>query len=474
MLFGAAFLLHDSHNIDRQSSASSFEGQTRHALDRRAAVLAAANAAAMWARDRRRAWTDAPLPVYPVVAAMPLPVAFGETAVALSEPAAVLGEPEVVFNELATVPGEAAVALSEPAIVFSEPAAVVPDSPAVRIRVSFSLAPIMGATRTMLAAAAATARSLGAPVRHWLPRVAAGVAVGGIALAAVTTGRTYWQQWTAVPKTGIAVLESVPDGSEVAVDGKDAGKTPIAATLPVGSHTIEFRYRKQVRTVRVFVDPGGRVVQRVDWSTKPTGRLVVSSSSTSARVLVDGTMRGTTPLTLDDLVVGPHVVRFESAKGSVQRSVTIVAGQTSQVEETIFSGFLLVDAPIELIINEGTRVIRLDDRGQAMLPPGPHELRLENRALGYQEVRQVEVRPGETTRLSIAPPSSTLNVTATAPAEVWLDGVAVGQTPLADFAVEIGTHDVRLKSAAGERRITALVTVKPFDLNVDFSDRPSR
>jgi hypothetical protein len=224
----------------------------------------------------------------------------------------------------------------------------------------------------------------------------------------------------------------------------------------------------------VFVDPGGRVVQRVDWLKKPSGRLVVSSSSTSARVLVDGTMRGMTPLTLDNLAVGPHVVLLENTNGSVSRSVTIEADHTAQVEETIFPGWLLVNAPIELTITEGTRVIRLDDRGQAMLPPGPHELRLENRALGYQEVRQVEVRPGEMARLSIVPPRSTLNLTATAPAEVWLDGVAVGQTPLADLAVEIGTHDVRLKSAAGEHRLTALVTVTPLDLNVDFSERPSR
>ena len=65
-------------------------------------------------------------------------------------------------------------------------------------------------------------------------------------------------------------------------------------------------------------------------------------------------------------------------------------------------------------------------------------------------------------------------MTSTVPAEVWLDGVVVGPTPLADFAVEIGTHDLRLKSAAGERRVTALVTVKPFEVNVDFAERPSR
>jgi hypothetical protein len=462
--------LHDSHNIDSQSFSSSAEDQAQHALNRRAAVLAAANAAATWARTRRSAWTDAPLQAH-AKAAAPLSVAVSKPASAFSEPAVVFTEPEVTFSE--------PIAFRAPEVAFgdsfgfSEPA-VVPESLAAKIGASFSLAPIVGAARNTLSTAVAMARPLGAPLLHWLPRVAAVVAVAAMAVAVLATGRSYWRQWTAVSKTGVAVLESVPDGSQVTVDGNDAGKTPIAATLPVGSHTIEFRYRKQVRTVRVSVDPDGRVVQRVDWSKKPTGRLVISSGSTSARVLVDGAMRGMTPLTLDDLAVGPHVVRFESVKGSVQRSVTIADGQTAQVEETIFPGWLLLDAPIELTITEGTRAIRLDDRSQAMLPPGPHELRLENRALGYQEVRQVEVRPGETARVSIAPRRSTVNVTATAPAEVWFDGVAVGRTPLVDLPVEIGTHDVRLKSAAGERRLTALVTVKPLDLNVDFSERPSR
>jgi hypothetical protein len=330
--------------------------------------------------------------------------------------------------------------------------------------------PLLGATRSVLAAAATVAP----PLLRWLPRVAAVGIVGGMVFVGATAGRSYWQKLSA-PKTGIAVLESVPDGLPITVDGKDAGKTPLETTLPAGSHTIEFRYKKQVRTLSVIVDPGGRVVQRVDWLKKPSGRLVVSSSAAnSARVFVDGTMRGMTPLTVDDLGVGAHVVRFESAKGSVQRTVNVAAGETVQVDETIFPGWLLVNSPIDLAINEGSRIIRLDDRGQAMLPPGSHELHLENKALGYQEVRQVEVRPGETSRLSITPPTSTLNVTATAPAEVWLDGVMVGQTPLADLAVEIGTHDLRVKGTAGERRVTALVTVKPFEVNVDFAERPSR
>src|SRR5258706_263173 len=126
-------------------------------------------------------------------------------------------------------------------------------------------------------------------------------------------------------------------------------------------------------------------------------------------------------------------------------------------------------APVDLAISEGTRSLRLDDRLQVMLSPGTHELLFENRALGYQEVRQVNVRPGETTQLSIAPPRSKASFTSTAPADVWLDGVAVGQTPLVDLPVEIGTHHVRMKSGAAERQFTVTATMTPLAFNADFS-----
>jgi hypothetical protein len=65
---------------------------------------------------------------------------------------------------------------------------------------------------------------------------------------------------------------------------------------------------------------------------------------------------------------------------------------------------------------------------------------------------------------------STLTVTATEPAEVWLDGARIGDTPLDPRPVKLGTHEVVLKRAeGGERRVTITVTVNPFALHVDLS-----
>jgi hypothetical protein len=114
-------------------------------------------------------------------------------------------------------------------------------------------------------------------------------------------------------------------------------------------------------------------------------------------------------------------------------------------------------------------VLRADDSHQVMLPAGAHELRLTNRALGYETVRKVDVKPGEATPLQLAPEPSALTVTTAEPAEVWLDGTRLGETPLNAAPVALGVHEILVKRAAGgERRFTVTIGAKPFALNVTF------
>jgi hypothetical protein len=216
--------------------------------------------------------------------------------------------------------------------------------------------------------------------------------------------------------------------------------------------------------------PEGRGPAGAERPRQATGGLRVGSTPPGARVILDGKDRGTTPLTLEEINPGQHVVELESGEGRIRRSVAVVAGQTASIDEMIFSGWLAVYAPFELSIAEGDRPLHLDDRSQIMLPAGSHQLRLTNQALGYAEIRSVELKPGAVTTLSVTPPRSTLTVTATERAEVWLDGARVGEAPVFGLPVNLGTHDVLLRRSNGaDRRSTITITVKPFTLDVDFS-----
>jgi PEGA domain len=267
-------------------------------------------------------------------------------------------------------------------------------------------------------------RRVSIPILRALPRVAVVAAVAGGIWFGAPKVRPYVERWKSTP--------------------------PIARTVPA-------------------VTQADLTPEPVPDSKKRTGRLVVTSATAVAQVFVDGKARGVTPLTLDGLAPGKHVVLVQNQSGSVEQTVTVGGGETAQLDQTIYPGWVAIVAPIELAISEGTRSLRLDDRGQVMLSPGPHELVFRNRALGYEETQHVDVRPGEATQLSIAPPRSKATFTATSPAEVWLDGKSVGQTPLVDLPVEIGTHHVRMKSGAAERQFTVTATMTPLAFNVDFS-----
>jgi len=202
---------------------------------------------------------------------------------------------------------------------------------------------------------------------------------------------------------------------------------------------------------------------------KTTGGLRVNSTPTGAQVIVDGKARGVTPLTIEELPAGRHTLELRSPAGSVQRMVTVAANTVSEIEEAIFSGWVAIYSPFELVITEGGRTLSLDERNQIMLPPGRHVLRLTNRALEFEQQHQVELKPGETFRLSVTPQPSMMTVTANEPAQVWLDGARIGDTPVNEAPVALGTHEIVVRRAAGgERRFNVKVTTKPLTLNVEF------
>lgn len=271
-------------------------------------------------------------------------------------------------------------------------------------------------------------------------------------------------------RTGIAVLGSEPPGAEVTIDGTPAGSTPLKLELAAGRHSVEFKMKEATRRQTIDIERGRETAVAIDWNAKPLGTLRVEARPMPARVLVDGKERGTAPLTLSDLPVGTHTVEIETAEGSVRRKVEIAEGRTESVSEEIFPGWLHVSAPIDITVLDGRRAVQLDDSNRALLKPGVHTIRLQNRALEIAETRQVTIEPGATTDVSIAPPESTLTVTGAIGAEVFVDGTRAGEIPLTDYKVPPGRHDVMVVDRSGATRHSSVtVTARPARLDVTFT-----
>ena len=131
------------------------------------------------------------------------------------------------------------------------------------------------------------------------------------------------------------------------------------------------------------------------------------------------------------------------------------------------NGTVAVVLPFEITITEDNKPVTLDDQRRAVLPPGRHRLRFQNVERGYDATRTVQVRPNETTTLTLTP-ETTLAVTSNEPAEVLVDGVRVGETPY-EGRVGLGPHTVTVKTSGAERQLSVDATSKPVQLEVDFS-----
>ena len=211
------------------------------------------------------------------------------------------------------------------------------------------------------------------------------------------------------------------------------------------------------------------VAPPVSASSPKMGKVQVTTQPSGARVLLAGKHLGDAPLTLE-LPAGRHTLTFATSSDSVRRTVRVEAGKTLTLDVPIFRGWLDVAAPIILEVSENGKPIGDTEQSQLLLSPGRHELTFTNRDLDYTSTHVVEIVPGEGRRLTIDP-QGIANLNATPWAEVWINGKKIGDTPLANQKLPLGTHEIVFKHPQfGERRMTTTLRANaPVALSVDMS-----
>ena len=93
-----------------------------------------------------------------------------------------------------------------------------------------------------------------------------------------------------------------------------------------------------------------------------------------------------------------------------------------------------------------------------------------NEALGYSVSHSVQIGAGQTVSLQLETPRGTLNVNALPWANVWVDGQSVGETPIGNLSLPIGTHEVvfRHPDFGEQRRSVAVGVTGTARVAVDF------
>ena len=105
-----------------------------------------------------------------------------------------------------------------------------------------------------------------------------------------------------------------------------------------------------------------------------------------------------------------------------------------------------------------------------MMAAGKHVLELVNQTLNYRESRVVQVPPGKVATISLDLPKGSVNLNASPWAEVWIDGKRVGDTPIGNLEVPIGSHEVVFRHPQfGEKRhAVSVTTAAPVRLSVSM------
>jgi serine/threonine protein kinase len=281
--------------------------------------------------------------------------------------------------------------------------------------------------------------------------------------------------------TGTLVMTSNPDGVAVFVDSEPKGMTPLTLTLSAGEHVVELRGPGEPRTIPVTITAGTQATQYIELpkTSAKTGQLQIRSEPSGARVTVDGIPRGTAPITVVELTPGEHAVVLESDLASVKESVIIESGLTASLVVPMsatpnanapVSGWIAVSAPLDVQIFEDGRPIGTNLSDRIMVSAGQHEIEIVNEAVGLRMTRTVQVTAGRVASVKLEIPKGTISVNAQPWADVWIDGERIGETPIGNLSLAIGTHSVLFRHPElGEQHHSALVTLKgPTRLSVDM------
>ncbi len=318
--------------------------------------------------------------------------------------------------------------------------------------------------------------------RNWLVWVLALLALAQMPVVGV------WLLGRPLPfgqSTGTVHVESAPAGADVRMDGRTLGVTPLALSLDAGERLLEVQHGTVVRQLPVTVRTGEVMRQRIEFvgstaAVAPAASVGALSVTTepgrAVAVFVDGTARGTSPVVVTDLAPGDHTVSVRFPTGAVERTIRVEAGSTASFLATMpavagaASGWITFDVRQSLQIFEEGRLVGTTDIARLMLPAGERTLDFVNDELGFRARRTIRVNPGATTTVPMDLPRAPLAINAQPWASVWVDGEAVGDTPIGNLSATIGRHEIVLRHPElGERRASVLVTLKgPARVGVDL------
>jgi hypothetical protein len=268
---------------------------------------------------------------------------------------------------------------------------------------------------------------------------------------------------------GSVYVESSPSGASVYFNGNYRGSAPLTISeVWPGSYTIQAELNGyRTYTTTTSVSSGTRSTVYCPLSPlDTTGSLYILSNPANAKVVLDGLDRGNTPLTLNKLASGTHILELDHAGYYDWKStVDVPAGGTKTVSSTLNPMPVSTAGWVYVSSSPGGASVVLDGTNYGQTP-GSGSLKLNNIGVGVHTVTLtlsgyqpytagVTVYANTVSEVSALlqpagtkPGNGELSVSSTpSGANVFVDNNFVGITPLTLKEIPAGSHLVMVRLA---------------------------
>lgn len=279
---------------------------------------------------------------------------------------------------------------------------------------------------------------------------------------------------------GLYVM-STPDHANVYLDGIFKGETPLMLSdTTSGSHTVQVKsssYDEWKSTVWV-PESGTKTISAVlnkNTDELPQG-INVSSTPAGAEVLLDGLKKGVTPILLNRIVAGIHVVEIGyPGYTSWKSTVDVPEADIKEISIRLIPKPDRLPGSISISSSPGSASILLDGMYAGQTPansslnldtitPGEHTIGLT--LPGYQPYStNTTIAPNQTAEVhvTLVPVSGPLAKGALsvssdpAGAAISIDNNPLGMSPLTAYDITAGSHKVTITMAGYEEYSTSIL-----------------
>ncbi len=243
-------------------------------------------------------------------------------------------------------------------------------------------------------------------------------------------------------------INSNPSGADVYINGDYKGETPLIVQVSPGTHQVKLTKQDyQDYTATITLNPAESKTLNVEL-TPAFGYLTVKSNPSGAKVYVDGSYIGNTPLENYKLSTGQHSLKVtKQGYQDYTTTVTINPGKTTVVNAQ------LIPQPASLTIdsNPSGADVYIDGDYKGTTPltlnltPRTHQIKLTRQ--DYKNyTTTITINPGESKSISVTLTPALGHLTINSNplgAKVYINGTYKGTTPLT-LNLTPRTHQVKI------------------------------